>query len=211
MQALFDRLAAIPLAARIGALAGAIVLMGAGYYYFFYSDLQDEQAQLQKEHDKLSREKAEYEKRKVEYLAFRNEVSSLLEEQKELLRMLPKADDIEQFIESVQAQVELSGLSKVQSVREPAIGSDMYNKIPVRMSLQGTYHQINLFFRNVGDLKRIVNIEDLSLVPDSAPGSAPATNLLKANFVASTFQFIERKAGAGAKKPGTNIKSGGGK
>jgi type IV pilus assembly protein PilO len=214
MQALFDRLVAAPLIAKVGGLLGLIVLLCGGYYYFFYSDLIDEQAQLQKEHDKLDKEKREYDKRKQEYLAFRNEVNGLLEEQKELLRMLPKADDIEQFIESVQAQIELSGLSKVSSVREPALPADMYTKIPVRMSLVGSYHQINQFFKNVGDLKRIVNIEDLTLQPQSANEAAPigsgnATHL-KANFVASTFQFLDRRNAAGGKKTGTSLKSGGG-
>jgi type IV pilus assembly protein PilO len=212
MQSLFDRLASVPMAAKLGALVGAICVLGGGYYYFFYSDILDEQEQIEKERVSLDKEKREYEKRKAEYLAFRNEVQQLLEEQKELLRMLPKADDIEQFIESVQAQVELSGLSKVSSVREAAIAGDMYTKIPVRMSLVGTYHQINQFFKNVGDLKRIVNIEDLALAPQTEPGQTTATptrNNLKANFVASTFQFLER-TGQPGKKPTTNISSTGG-
>ena len=100
-----------------------------------------------------SKEKTDYEKRKQEYLAFRNEVNALLEEQKELLRVLPKTDDIEQFIENVQAQIELAGLSKVASVRDAAQPVEMYVKIPIRMSLTGTYHQINHFFKNVGELQ----------------------------------------------------------
>jgi type IV pilus assembly protein PilO len=214
MGNLFDRLAAITLPAKVGALLGALLLLVGGYWYFFYSDMIDEKEQLTTEAAKLSKEKKEYEKRKQEYLAFRNEVNALLEEQKELLRVLPKRDDIEQFIESVQAQIELSGLSKVSSVREPAQPVEMYVKIPIRMSLLGTYHQINHFFKNVGDLKRIVNIEDLSLSPAATDQSAPAANapnLLRANFVATTFQFVD-KAGRPAAKPGqTSISSAGGK
>jgi type IV pilus assembly protein PilO len=212
MRDLFGRLAAVPLGAKAGALVGAVVVLFAGYFYFFYSDMMDEKAQLAQEAVKLDKEKKEYEKRKQEYLAFRNEVNALLEEQKELLRVLPKRDDIEQFIESVQAQIELSGLSKVASVREAAVPVEMYVKIPVRMSLLGTYHQINHFFKNVGDLKRIVNIEDLSLAPAEAT-TTPITQatVLKANFVATTFQFVD-KARPGAVKPGvTSVTSGGGK
>ncbi|HEY1588000.1 MAG TPA: type 4a pilus biogenesis protein PilO, partial [Polyangia bacterium] len=72
-----------------------------------------------------------------------------------------------------------------------------------------TYHQINHFFKQVGDLKRIVNIEDLSLDP-VVQGVAPdQQNLLKANFTATTFMFTDK--GAGAHKAGTSISSGGGK
>ena len=210
MQPFFDRLAAMTLAVKLGIIAGLVVFMTGGYWYFFYGDMLEEQSSLQKDKDRLEKERREYQKRKQEYLAFRNEVNSLLEEQKELLRVLPKRDDIEQFIENVQAQIELSGLSKVSSVREAAQPVEMYVKIPIRMSLTGTYHQINRFFRQVGDLKRIVNIEDLSLEPVSLATGVEQQNALKANFVATTFMFTDRGSGP-AKKSGTSISSGGGK
>ena len=210
MQNFFDRIAALSVAAKLGIIAGLVAALCGGYWYFFYSDMQDEQAQLEKDKARLEKEKHDYERRKQEYLAFRNEVNALLEEQKELLRVLPKSDDIEQFIENVQAQIELSGLSKVSSVREPAAPVEMYVKIPIRMSLMGTYHQINRFFKNVGDLKRIVNIEDLSLAPaQDVPVSMNAPTILRANFVATTFQFVDKPRGVAPAKAGTNISSGG--
>jgi type IV pilus assembly protein PilO len=210
MQNFFDRFAALTLAAKLGIIGGLVVVMTGGYWYFFYSDMQDEQAHLESDRARLEKEKHEYERRKQEYLAFRNEVNSLLEEQKELLRVLPKADDIEQFIENVQAQIELSGLSKVESVREAAQPVEMYVKIPIKMSLTGTFHQINRFFKQVGELKRIVNIEDLALDPVSiAPSTPEQQNLLKANFTATTFMFNDKGQGA-SKKSGTSITSGGG-
>src|SRR5258708_35051845 len=116
MQNLFDRLAAISLAAKLVALLAIVGAVGGGYWYFFASDMVDEKEELIHQGEKLEKEKKDYEKRKTEYLAFRNEVNALLDEQKELLRVLPKRDDIEQFIESVQSQIELAGLSKVASV-----------------------------------------------------------------------------------------------
>jgi type IV pilus assembly protein PilO len=209
MQAFFDRFAALSAAIKLGIIVGLVALMAGGYYYFFYGDMLEEQAQLEKDRDRLEKEKKEYEKRKQEYLAFRNEVNALLEEQKELLRVLPKADDIEQFIENVQAQIELSGLSKVESTREPAQPVEMYVKIPIKMSLVGTYHQINHFFKQVGELKRIVNIEDLSLDPVNVGVATEQQNQLKANFTATTFMFTDK--GTGKKAGGTSITSGGGK
>lgn len=211
MQNLYDRLASLQLAAKLGIVAGAVVLLVGGYWYFFYGDMMDEQAQLERDNKKSEQEKADYVKRKQEYLAFRNEVNALLEEQKELLTVLPKKDDIEQFIESVQAQIELAGLQKVTSVRGDATPVEMYVKIPIKMSLTGSYHQINHFFKQVGDLKRIVNIENLALEPVSANVSLDQSNLLKADFIATTFQFIDKAAGGAAKVGGVTVTTGGGK
>ena len=208
MQELFDKLAAFPIAAKIGALVGVVALLVGGYWYFFYSDLTDQEAQTLRRKGELENEKREYEKRKAEYLAYRNEVNQLLEEQKELLTVLPKRDDIEQFIENVQAQVELAGLQKVSSQREGAIPVDLYIKIPIRMTATGSYHQINAFFKSIGDLKRIVNIEDLQLVPQPDAKDPTSTKVpLKASFVATTFQYLEKKGPAGAAKK-TTINAG---
>jgi type IV pilus assembly protein PilO len=210
MQNFFDRIAALSLASKLGIVAGVVALLAGGYYFFFYGDMLDEQAQLEKDGVRLQKEKADYEKRKREYLAFLNEKNALLEEQRELLRILPhKEDDIEQFIENVQAQIELAGLSKVQSVREAQVPVEMYVKIPIRMSLTGTYHQIDHFFKQVGELKRIVNIEDLSLEPVSLAVAFDQANALKANFVATTFMLPDKSTGVG-QKGGTQLSSGGG-
>ncbi len=209
MQELFDKLAATPLAAKIGALVMLVVVLAGGYWYFFYSDLTLRESALAVHKGELEKEKADYEKRKSEYLAYRNERNQLLEEQKELLQALPKSDDMEQFIESVQAQIELAGLTKVSSTREAAIPMDLYTKIPIRMTAVGTYHQINQFFKSVGDLKRIVNIEDLKLEPATDVKNADSGKVfLKASFVATTFQYLEKKGAAG--KPHTTTISAGG-
>ena len=206
MQEMFDKLAAYPLIAKVGTLVGVVALLTGGYWYFFYSDLTDEEVQIVRRKDELTAEKKDYEKRKSQYLAFRNEVAQLLEEQKELLQVLPKNDDMEQFIESVQAQVEMAGLTKVSSQREAPISMDLYVKIPIRMSAVGSYHQINQFFKSVGDLKRIVNIEDLQLT-SAGDSKDPNKTPLKATFVATTFQYLDKPAGV--KKTVTTISAGG--
>jgi type IV pilus assembly protein PilO len=190
-----DRLSALSVAARVGILIAILAAIGGAYYGLFYLELMDERDQLAQEATRLATERGDYEKRKQEYLGFRNEINGLLEEQKRLLEVLPRRDDIEQFIENMQTQVELSGLSKVSSMREAATPVEIYLKIPVRMSASGTFHQIFRFFRSVSELKRIVNIEDLQLLPDGTRAEGAATPQLKASFLASTFQFVDKTSG----------------
>lgn len=198
MNDFFDKIAGQKPANKFAVLLGVLMLIGGGYYYLFYSDVVDKKEANTRAIATAEAEKDSYEKRKQEYQAFRLEVNQLLEEQKELLRVLPKKDDIEQFIENVNAQVELAGLSKVSSVRDPAKPAELYVRIPIRMSLTGTYHQINRFFKNIGELKRIVTIADLQLAIDTS-NSSKEGQVLKADFTAQTFQFVDKP---GAAAPG---------
>ena len=219
MQDFFNRLAAVPLRVKVAAVAGAIFLLVGGYYYFFYSDMVEQKTQLVDAGQRLDEERKDYENRKREMEKYRQEVADLMKEQQELLRQLPSDDEIEQFIESMQAQIELTGLSKVSSFREPPQPQDIYVRMPIRMSLVGTYHQINRFVANVGDRKhveRIVNIEDLTLTPfvegsSSNQNSLSQPQLLKASFVAATFYLTQKKGPQAAKGGGVTISSGGGK
>jgi Tfp pilus assembly protein PilO len=70
------------------------------------------------------------------------------------------------------------------------------------MEVRGTYHQISRFFRNVAEMTRIVNVENVSLSPDrdklpagDTGGATPPK--LRAKFIAATFRFNEKVAGAG--------------
>ena len=190
MDALVSRIAQLQLAVKLAIVTGLLALIAAGYYFIYYTDLIEQQAQQEELLKKAQSELGQYQKRRDQRKAYLNEVNQLRDEQKELLRMLPHSDDIEQFIESMNAQVEAAGLTKVASVRETAVPEEIYIRIPIRMSVVGNYHQINRFFKSVADLQRIVTIGDLSLLPQEGR-TATGNGHLKAEFVAQTFQLLE--------------------
>jgi type IV pilus assembly protein PilO len=216
MGDLFDKIAGLKPLAKVGILLGILALIAGGYWYFVYDDMSIESDQLDQAIQQAEQEKNAYELRKRDYLASRLEYNQLLDEQKEQLSVLPKKDDkhadlaMEQFITNVNAQVELAGLSKVASVRQKAVAEEMYERIPISMSLIGTYHQINRFFKNIGELRRIVTIADLQLTPAAQGGSSGVKSelpegALKADFVAQTFQFVDRPV---APRPGATAPGG---
>ena len=197
MDDLLERIADLSEAAKWAVLAVAIIIVSIAYYSVFYADLISDRAQVKARTAVLLNEKSEYDARRKQYLAFQNEVNSLLEQQKELLRVLPRKDDIEQFIENVNSQVELAGLSHVSSLREAPIAEELYLRMPIQMSAKGTYHQFNRFFKNIGELQRIVTISDLQLkraVETGKEKEPSGGELLQAEFVATTFQLQDRSA-----------------
>jgi len=111
--------------------------------------------------------------------------------------VLPKASEIPSFIDSIHTQATLAGLEIVSFTPMPEQPQDVYARIPVAMEVAGSYHQIARFAKVVGELKRIVNIENLEL---GGPGVRDGVVQLHARFVAATFRFQERAAAPARKK-----------
>jgi type IV pilus assembly protein PilO len=172
------------------AITGVAIAVIAGLYYqFFYADISDGIAAADAARARLTEERAGYERRKVEYLAYRNELVQLQEEQRELLRVLPKRDEIASFLGSIQEQGELSGLEVLSFNVENEVPEELYIKIPVRMEVKGGFHSITKFFKSVSELRRIVTIEDLAMVPERDLKDENAPTRLKARFVAATYRY----------------------
>lgn len=202
MQDLLRRLQKLGVAGKAGVTFGVIALVGLLWFQFFYSDTQDRIKSAQGHRQALDDERASYEKRKGEYLGYRNELKALQDEQRELLRALPKRAEMPTFLSSVHEQAELSGLEVLSVDIGQEQAQDLYIKIPVKMEVRGTYHQVARFFRNVGEMRRIVNIENLALAPEKdklvgadAGGGGPPK--LRAKFIAATFRLSEKAAAGG--------------
>jgi type IV pilus assembly protein PilO len=173
------------------ALTAAVVgVFAALYYVLFYMDLSDQIASATRQQQDLQTEKGTYEARKREYLAYRDELHKLQEEQRELLKALPRKAEVPSFMSSIQEQAELSGLEVITLIVEPEVPQDLYIKIPVRMEVRGGYHSLAKFFKNISEIRRIVNIESLGFTAErSTDDTAPPK--LRARFIAATFRYTQ--------------------
>jgi type IV pilus assembly protein PilO len=191
LDVILQKLGSAPIWQKAIGLVVVVALLGGGYWYFFLDSIWIEREGLEAETKKLEQEKKEYETRKKEYLSYRQEITRLLEEQKDVLRLLPKKDDIEQFVEALQQQIEMSGLSKTALIRDPPVPQDLFIRLPVKMTAYGTYHQFMRFFKSMGEIPRIVNIENLRLTPIDV-GGKDSKDELRAEFTAVAFQYLDR-------------------
>jgi type IV pilus assembly protein PilO len=179
-----------------------MLAVAAMYNFMFLSDLEDEIKAAQGQQTALVAEKASYEKRRAEYLAYRNELTKLQEEQREVLKILPRKSEISTFLSSIQEQAEVSGVEIENLTPDAEVPEDLYVRIPVKIEVVGTYHSITKFFKNISDLQRIVNLENVVLLLQNSAAvdseSAPARARLKGKFVAVTYKFAEAPGAAGS-------------
>jgi type IV pilus assembly protein PilO len=186
---------------KIGVTMGAMLVVGLIYYSLFYGDLEAEIQTAQSQSASLVTEKESYESRRSQYLNYRNELTRLQEEQREILKILPRKSEISSFLSSIQEQAEVSGVEIEVLTPEPELPEDLYVRIPVKIEVLGSYHSITKFFKNISELQRIVNLENVSLTmaaggPQQDPEGTGRTHL-KGKFITVTYKFAEQ-AGAGS-------------
>ncbi len=194
MNELVGKLLKLKTPLKAAVTAGLLVVVMAAYYFLFYTDLSQDITSATAQGTQLRTERDSYEKRKHEYVAYREELRKLQEEQRELLKALPKKAEIPSFISSVQEQAELSGLEVLTLNIDSEAAEDLYVRIPVKMEVRGTYHSLTKFFKNVSELRRIVNIENFSLQVERGDGENGPPKL-RARFVAVTFRYVDKAGG----------------
>jgi len=82
---------------------------------------------------------------------------------------------------------------------KPAVEEEYYEVIPVKVTVNGTYHNTAVFFENVAKLPRIINIEDISMgeVKVKVKGMGP---LLNTSCIVKTYTFVQKKTEEQGKK-----------
>jgi type IV pilus assembly protein PilO len=192
MNELLAKLMRLKAPVKAGVTAGALLAIGGLYYFLFYGDLSQDIASAEQAQVQLKQEKESYEKRKKEYVAYREELKKLQEEQRELLKALPKKAEIPTFISNIEEQAQLSGLEVLNIKIENEVPEELYIKIPVGMEVRGGYHAMTKFFKNVSELRRIVNIEGLAISVEAGKPEDIGPPKLRARFVAATFRYVEK-------------------
>ncbi len=190
----FEKLPAWQLAAIWIVVA---VLIGVGWYFFYYSDTQDKIAQSQIALKKAETDLADM-KKKVEN--FEEEMSKAAAAEKEIEKakqILPlSASTVDHLMRKFQQQGRLVGVD-LQNWRPGAEKKmDFYAQMPVQITAEGSWHQAGEFFRRVSELEQIVNIEEVKLKADRGTKPGEATTLA-IEFKASTFRFLDPSERAG--------------
>lgn len=194
MNDILQKLLRLKTPVKIAATAGLVVMIVVLYVVLVYLDMQDQIKATEVRSRTLVTEKQNYEKRKKEYLAYRNELTQLQQEQRDLLKALPRRAEIPTFLASIQEQAELAGLEVLTLTIEGESAGELYVRIPVRIEIRGTYHTITKFFKNIADLSRIVNVENVTLSMEGG-SSEQMSPRLRARFYAVTFRYLDQAGG----------------
>lgn len=189
MDELIARISKVPLAQRLLVIALAIVLLVAGNYVVFVSPLEDDIARAERDIRELDNQLVQKRAIARDLTRYRIEVERLKQRLNEALTLLPNEAEIPELLQKIAALVEQSDCTMSAFEPQGEVSQGFYAKIPVKMKITGNYHSIAVFYDKVAKLARIVNVTDITL---GTPTLQNKKVVLEAEFMATTFKFVDR-------------------
>lgn len=177
----------------------AVVLAGS-LEYFVFEGMRKENKGLQAKLGKLEEEiqKGRAAERKI--IQFKEEVKKLELELDKLLRILPSKYNTDELIKKIETLANQGEFNLRRFKPEKLEQKDFYAEWPIKIELDGTYHNLALFFDKLAKFSRIVNIAEMKLA--ALPIRADTKKTISATFTAKTFIYLgdQEPEAAGGKK-----------
>lgn len=197
----------LPGYAQIGVFVALAAAGSAAFYYYIEmparADMTARQLQLVSLRGDITKGLATAKK----LPEFRAQVTELEARLENLKAVLPEEKDASDLLRRMQTEAARSNLEIKSFKPSPTITKQLHAEWPISLELEGTYHNLALFFDRVGKFTRIVNISGLDVRSKEKP-EPNAT--IRATCVATTFVLLDKPAPAkpGA-KPATPVPAAG--
>jgi len=188
----------LPWYAQVGAFV-ALAVVGCGLFYYYYeqplrADIAGRQTQLEALRTDIAKGLTTAKK----LPEFRQEVSDLESRLANLKAILPEEKDAADLLNRMQTVAAQSSMTIKGFKPSPTVTKQLHAEWPIALELEGTYHNLAIFFDRVGKFTRIVNISGLDV---KGKDKADPNTTITASCVATTFVLLDKPAPAPA-KPG---------
>ena len=177
----------------VGALVGiglGVVVFGLGWWQIL-SPQKDQLEAGERQLAELQTKIQEGRAAKQQLPKFREEVHQLEVELDKLLRILPARRNTPDLLRRIRALAEQGDFSLKRFTPGNLSDKEFFSEWPIAISVDGTYHNLALFFDRISRFSRIINVEDLSIT-----AVATGQHTITASFNAKTFVYKEPAPGA---------------
>ena len=183
-ESLIEKVEKIKMLYRILILVGTFLLLASVFVFLVYLPKAEKISQAKKEIVGLQKQISKA-RITIKDLAKLEKEEALVDAQfKEALRLLPDKREIPNLLRSVTQLGSQSNLKFRLFRPMNERPRDFFIEIPVSVEVSGKYHNVAMFFDRVGRMKRIINILNVTMVPEK-----PLSTKLKTTCEAITFRF----------------------
>jgi len=139
------------------------LLVGVAYWVVWYGDIADAIAKQKTQETTLRADLTRARQTEFEYHKDLVELTERQQRQRELNKILPETTEYPAFLSAVQGVANVSGVALHGWSPMEEVPQKFFARVPMKITLVGKFHQIAKFFYGVGQLDRIINIENIAL------------------------------------------------
>lgn len=181
-----------------GAIIG--VLLVAGLFWamqrLVFDDIQREIVSSTAELEKLKEKVRQGKMAESRLPQFREEAQRLETELQRLLRILPTARQTDELIKKIKSLTERAAFRLATFQPGGFTKKEFLTEWPITVTMDGTYHELALFFDRLSRFSRIINVDTLAVSAVSARRSAYSINT---TFTMKTFIYGDVKPVGGGR------------
>jgi type IV pilus assembly protein PilO len=192
-----------PALPKLAALLGIVIAIPVAGYFLDTQEQLDELERGAQDEKKLKDEYLSKKKQAVNLDLHRQQLREIDTQFGALLRQLPNRSQMDALLVDIN-QAGLGRGLQFELFRPAAteITREFYAELPIQVKVTGTYHDMGAFASDVGQLSRIVTLNDVQI-------QAGKDGVLTMDATARTFRYLDdeeiaaqRKAQASARKGG---------
>lgn len=192
-----EKISALKLYQQLLILAVVVLLVVLGFVFMVYRPMLQTLDDLDSKYSKLESKLQEDRRIASNLPKFQAEFEKLQNQLNDALAELPNKKEIPSLLTSIAGLARDDGLEVLSFKPKTEVKKGFYAEVPVELELRGAYHEVAMFFYDVGQLARIVNINNLQM------GNAKMVagrNVLSIKCLATTFMFVENDPTKASKK-----------
>lgn len=180
---------------------GLFVVLGlaliGGFYWFYAVPAQAEMVTREQKLAALRVDIAKGSATANQLNLFRQQVAELEGRLESLKAVLPEQKDVADLLRRIETLARQSNLAIQGFKPAPSVTKQMHAEWPIALQLDGTYHNLAMFFDRVSKFSRIINVSNITIRAKEKP---QANSTISVECVATTFVLLESaKPAAGAK------------
>ena len=190
MDPRIDKIMKLPTRQKVIILIAVLLLIGAALFFGLLQPKMKELKELQTRLDGLRAEVQEKKRVADNLPKFKADYEKLQKELESALTELPNQKEIPSLLTSITSAGKGAGLDFLRFAPKPDVPKDFYAEVPVDIVVYGSYHSLANFFTTVGNLPRIVNMQNVTF---SDIKTDRGRTMAKVSCLATTFRFLDKK------------------
>ncbi len=177
-------------------------VLGGGLYQFVFNSQANELERVRAQEGQLKQRFEAKQRLAANFDAYKIQLEDMQREFGTMLRQLPGKTEVPSLLTDISQTGLAAGLEEKLFQPSQELQRDFYAELPIRIRLNGTYHEFGEFVSGIAALPRIVTLHNISIAPVNERGNrsgdargSRAAQQLELDLTAKTYRYLEDETG----------------